>query len=84
MRASALVGAIADDLAAAELESLAKGGSAGRFANLAWRTLDSWSRSRRGVTGAMNARPHVEAPGPEPQRRGFLRRSATRDVTARA
>jgi hypothetical protein len=42
-----LVGAIADDLAVAELESLAKGGPARRFANLAWRTLDSWSRHRR-------------------------------------
>jgi hypothetical protein len=47
-----LVGAIADDLAVAEQESLAKGGPARRFANLAWRTLDSWSRSRRVVAKA--------------------------------
>jgi hypothetical protein len=47
-----LVGAIAYDLAVAELESLAKGGPARRFANLAWRTLDSWSRSRRVVAKA--------------------------------
>jgi hypothetical protein len=42
-----LVGAIAHDLAAAELESLARGGGARRFADFAWRTLDSWSRTRR-------------------------------------
>jgi hypothetical protein len=47
-----LVGAIAADLAVAEQESLAKGGPARRFANLAWRTLDSWGRSRRGVAKA--------------------------------
>jgi Transposase DDE domain group 1 len=47
-----LVGAIADDLAAAEAESLAKGGPARRFADFAWRTLDSWSRSRRVVAKA--------------------------------
>jgi Transposase DDE domain group 1 len=47
-----LVGAIADDLAATELESLAKGGPARRFADFAWRTLDSWSRSRRVVAKA--------------------------------
>ena len=47
-----LVGAIADDLAAAEAESLAKGGPARRFADLAWRTLDSWSRTRRVVAKA--------------------------------
>jgi hypothetical protein len=47
-----LVGAIADDLAVAEQESLAKGAPARRFANLAWRTLDSWSRSRRVVAKA--------------------------------
>jgi hypothetical protein len=47
-----LVGAIADDLAAAKAEGLAQGGPARRFANLAWRTLDSWSRSRRVVAKA--------------------------------
>ena len=47
-----LVGAIADDLAAAELESLAKGGPVRRFADFAWRTLDSWSRQRRVVAKA--------------------------------
>jgi hypothetical protein len=47
-----LVGAIAGDLAAAEAESLAKGGPARRFADFAWRTLDSWSRERRVVAKA--------------------------------
>jgi Transposase DDE domain group 1 len=47
-----LVGAIADDLAAAELESLAQGSPARRFADFAWRTLDSWSRERRVVAKA--------------------------------
>jgi hypothetical protein len=47
-----LVGAIAADLAVAEQESLATGRPARRFANLAWRTLDSWSRSRRVVAKA--------------------------------
>jgi Transposase DDE domain group 1 len=47
-----LVGAIADELAIAEAESLARGGPARRFADLAWRTLDSWSRERRVVTKA--------------------------------
>ena len=47
-----LVGAIADDLAAAELESLAKGRPVRRFADFAWRTLDSWSRARRVVAKA--------------------------------
>jgi hypothetical protein len=47
-----LVGAIADDLAAAELESLARGGPARRFADFVWRTLDSWSRARRVVAKA--------------------------------
>jgi hypothetical protein len=47
-----LVGAIADDLAAVELESLARGGPARRFAGFAWRTLDSWSRTRRVVAKA--------------------------------
>ena len=36
-----LVGAIAPDLAAAEADSLAQGGPVRRFADLAWRTLDS-------------------------------------------
>jgi hypothetical protein len=44
-----LVGAIADDLAAAAAESLAKGGPARRFADFFWRTRDSWSRARRVV-----------------------------------
>jgi len=47
-----LVGAIADDLAAAEVESLAQGRSARRFADFAWRTLDSRSRTRRVVAKA--------------------------------
>ena len=47
-----LVGAIADDLAAAAAESLAQGGPARRFADFAWRTLDSWSRERRVVAKA--------------------------------
>jgi Transposase DDE domain group 1 len=47
-----LIGAIADDLVAAELESLAQGRPARRFAELAWRTLDSWSRERRVVAKA--------------------------------
>jgi len=47
-----LVGAIAAQLAAAKAESLAKSGSARRFADFFWRTLDSWSRSRRVVAKA--------------------------------
>jgi Transposase DDE domain group 1 len=47
-----LVGAIADDLAAVELESLAQGGPVRRFADFTWRTLDSWSRARRVVAKA--------------------------------
>jgi Transposase DDE domain group 1 len=47
-----LVGAIADDLAAAAAESLACGGPARRFADFPWRTLDSWSRERRVVAKA--------------------------------
>ena len=47
-----LVGAIAADLAAAEAESLAKGGAIRRFADFAWRTLDSWSCERRVVAKA--------------------------------
>jgi hypothetical protein len=47
-----LVAAIADDLVAAELESLAQGAPVRRFADFAWRTLDSWSRARRVVAKA--------------------------------
>jgi Transposase DDE domain group 1 len=47
-----LVGAIADELAAAELESLAQGDPVRRFVDFAWRTLDSWSRTRRVVAKA--------------------------------
>jgi hypothetical protein len=47
-----LVGAIAQDLAAAAAESLAQGGPARRFADFAWRTLSSWSRERRVVAKA--------------------------------
>jgi hypothetical protein len=47
-----LVGAIADDLAAVALASLAQGGPVRRFADFAWRTLDSWSRARRVVAKA--------------------------------
>jgi hypothetical protein len=47
-----LVDAIADDLAAVALESLAQGGAARCFADFPWRTLDSWSRARRVVAKA--------------------------------
>jgi hypothetical protein len=47
-----LIGAIAGDLATAEAESLARGHPARRFADFAWRTLDSWSRTRRVVAKA--------------------------------
>jgi hypothetical protein len=47
-----LVGVIAEDLTAAEAESLAQGGPARRFADFAWQTLDSWSRTRRVVAKA--------------------------------
>jgi hypothetical protein len=47
-----LVGAIAIELAASEAESLAQGRPARRFADFAWRTLDSWSRERRVVAKA--------------------------------
>ena len=47
-----LVGAIADDLAAVAAESLAQGGPARRFADFAWRTRASWSRTRRGIAKA--------------------------------
>jgi hypothetical protein len=57
-----LVGAIAHALAAVELESLAQGGPVRRFANLAWRTRDSWSRERRVVAKAEHL-----AKGPNPR-----------------
>jgi hypothetical protein len=47
-----LVGAIADELALAEAESLARTGAVRRFADFPWRTLDSWSRARRVVAKA--------------------------------
>jgi DDE family transposase len=47
-----LVGVIDDQLAAAEVESLAQGGPARRFADFTWRTLDSWSRERRVIAKA--------------------------------
>ena len=47
-----LVGRIAEDLAAAAAESLACGDPVRRFADFAWRTLDSWSRDRRVVAKA--------------------------------
>jgi hypothetical protein len=47
-----LVGAITLDLAAVEAESLDRGAPARRFADFAWRTLDSWSRERRVVAKA--------------------------------
>jgi hypothetical protein len=47
-----LVGAVAHELALAEAESLAQGGPARRFADFAWRTLDSWSHTRRVVAKA--------------------------------
>jgi hypothetical protein len=47
-----LVGAIADELAVAETESLAQGRPVRRFADFLWRTLDSWSRARRVVAKA--------------------------------
>jgi hypothetical protein len=47
-----LIDAIADELADAAAESLAKGGAARRFADFAWCTLDSWSCERRVVAKA--------------------------------
>jgi hypothetical protein len=47
-----LVGAVAKDLAAVAAERLATDGPARRFADLPWRTLDSWSRARRVVAKA--------------------------------
>ena len=47
-----LVGAIAPELAAAAAESLAQNGPVRHFADVAWRTLDSWGRTRRVVAKA--------------------------------
>jgi Transposase DDE domain group 1 len=47
-----LIGAIASELTEAEAASLTQGGPARRFADFAWRTLDSWSRTRRVVAKA--------------------------------
>jgi Transposase DDE domain group 1 len=47
-----LIGAIAPELAAAAAESQASGAPARRFADFAWRTLDSWRRERRVVAKA--------------------------------
>jgi hypothetical protein len=47
-----LVGQIAAELTAVEAESLARGGPVRRFADFAWRTLDSWSRERRVIAKA--------------------------------
>jgi hypothetical protein len=57
-----LVGAIAHDLAAVAPESLAQGGPVRRFADFAWRTLDSWNRERRVVAKAEHL-----AKGPNPR-----------------
>ena len=51
-RNARLIPAIAEELAAAEASSLATGGPARNFADFSWRTLDSWSRSRRVVVKA--------------------------------
>lgn len=47
-----LVGAIETELAGAEVESLATGEPARRFAELMWTTRESWSRRRRVVAKA--------------------------------
>jgi hypothetical protein len=47
-----LVGAVADELAVAEAESLTQAGPVRRFADFPWRTLGSWSRARRVVAKA--------------------------------
>jgi hypothetical protein len=47
-----LVGTIAEDLAAAQAESLAYGGPARRFADFLWLTRASWSRERRVIAKA--------------------------------
>jgi hypothetical protein len=47
-----LVGAIANELALAEAESLARGDPVRHFADFAWRTLVSWSRARRVIAKA--------------------------------
>jgi len=56
-----LLGAIAAELAAAETESLARGGPARRFADFAGRTRASWSRERRVVAKAEHL-PHGADP----------------------
>jgi Transposase DDE domain group 1 len=71
-----LVGAIADDLAAAERESLAQGSPARHFVDFAWRTLDSWSRARRVVAKAEHL-----AQGPNP--RFVVTSLAARTIDAR-
>jgi hypothetical protein len=47
-----LVGAVADELALAQAESLAQAGPLRRFADFPWRTLDSWSCARRVIAKA--------------------------------
>ena len=47
-----LLGEIATELAAAKAESMLTGTSARRFRDFTWRTLDSWSRSRRVIAKA--------------------------------
>ncbi|MFL6931926.1 MAG: IS1380 family transposase [Xanthobacteraceae bacterium] len=47
-----LVGAVADELALAQAESLAQVGPVRRFADFPWRTLDSWSCARRVIAKA--------------------------------
>jgi hypothetical protein len=47
-----LVGAVADELALAQAESLAQAGPVRRFADFPWRTLDSWSCARRVIAKA--------------------------------
>jgi hypothetical protein len=47
-----LVGTIAEDLAAAQAESLAHGGPTRRFADFLWTTRASWSRERRVIAKA--------------------------------
>jgi Transposase DDE domain group 1 len=47
-----LVGQIAAELAAVETESLDRDAPARRFADFAWRTLDSWRRDRRVIAKA--------------------------------
>jgi hypothetical protein len=60
-RNARLVGAITEDLAAAEAEHLAQGGPVRRFADFPWRTLASWSRKRRVVAKAEHL---IQGPNP--------------------